>query len=70
MEFSFAKILIELRAERNFNQTDLANLLCPSRHTISTWECGKRFPDFENIKKLAQIFEVPADYLLGLKDYY
>jgi transcriptional regulator with XRE-family HTH domain len=40
-----------------------------SQDSISIWELGKSLPDFMSIVKLSEVFEVSADYLLGLSDY-
>jgi len=67
--FCFGNILRELRAEKNLSQSFLAEKLSTSQDTISLWERNKSFPDFLSIKKLAEIFDVSADYLLGIKNY-
>ena len=69
MEFSFGQLLKQLRIESEFSQAKLAQLLSTSQDTVSLWENGKSYPDFWNIKKIAEIFEVSADYLLGIKEY-
>jgi transcriptional regulator with XRE-family HTH domain len=69
MDFSFGSLLKQLRAENGLSQTALAEKLFISQDTVSLWECDKSLPDFNSIKKLAEIFEVSADYLLGLRDY-
>ena len=69
MSFSFGKILRQLRTECGLSQTDLAEKLSISQDTVSLWEREKSLPDFESIKKLAEIFDISADYLLGIKEY-
>ena len=36
--------------------------------TISLYETGKREPDYETLKKIAEYFDVSIDYLLGRVD--
>ena len=67
--FSFGKLLRDLRKEINLNQSKLAEKLSVSQDTISLWERDKSLPDFDSIKKLAGIFNVSADFLLGINDY-
>ena len=67
--YNFGELLRDLRREFNISQNALALKLSVSQDTISLWECGKSLPDFLSIKKLAEIFNVSADYLLGLRDY-
>lgn len=61
------KIIRELRLESKITQTDLAKLLNTTQDTISLWELGKSYPDIFNVAKLAKIFNVSTDYLLGLE---
>lgn len=58
----------ELRALRNIKQTELASILNVSQGTIANWESGKRSPDCDMIVKLASVFAVSVDYLLGNDD--
>lgn len=59
----------ELRKQKKLTQEDLAKLLGLNRTTISKWERpGGSEPDIATIKKLADIFGVTTDYLLGHTD--
>lgn len=58
----------QLREEKKLSQKRLAEQLKVAQNTISSWEHGKREPDTETIKALTEIFDVTADYLLGLSD--
>lgn len=69
-EFSaalFGERLRELRIERAIGQNRLARDLSLSNASISYWETGKQEPTASAIFKLAQYFDVSADYLLGLQ---
>lgn len=66
MEFS--EKLKNLRNEKEISQLELANALGINQTTVSTWELGKKYPDFFNIIALAKYFKVTTDYLLGLDD--
>ena len=61
----FPDALKLLRKARKINQMELAEKLGVSRSAIATWECGKRQPDFETLCRVADFFNVSADYLLG-----
>ena len=65
----FGARLRQLRIEKGLKQADLASMLSISQDTISLWECSKSLPDFISIQSLASIFDVSADYLLGLKEF-
>lgn len=62
------KIIKELRTESHLTQSDLAGQLNTTQDTISLWELDKSTPDAENIIKLAKLFKVSADYLLGIEE--
>lgn len=57
----------DLRKEYGLTQSDLANELFVSQDTISLWELNKSLPDIKSLIKLAQIFNVSTDYILGLE---
>ena len=50
------------------SQLALSKALGVSRPTISGWLDGKAVPDILSLKKIANHFNVSADYLLGLSD--
>ena len=58
----------ELRKEKGINQTELSALAGVKQSCVSKWERGETLPDAEMIALLCQIFNVSADYLLGLSD--
>ncbi len=59
------KRLKELRDEKNLLQKDIAKYLNISTSAYGYYEQGKRNPDTETVKNLADFFGVSADYLLG-----
>lgn len=61
----FAQRLRQERKKADLTQEDVAKMLGVTKMTISQYETGKRNPDLETLKKLALIFRVPTDYLLG-----
>lgn len=67
---TFGEQLKELRAEKEFTQKDLAKILNVRNTTISAWEKDIAEPPYETLKKVAVLFDVSADYLLGLEDDY
>lgn len=60
---------VELRKGKNLTQEQLAVKLGIQRSTYSNYELGKREPDFETAKLIADFFEVSVDYLLGNSTY-
>lgn len=65
----FPEKLKELRIEKNMSRNQLANLLFVNPRTISYWELGQRECNLEQLVKIAQVFHVSTDYLLGLEDW-
>ena len=57
-----------LREEKGINQIELAKILNVSNTTLSQYESGKRVPNDEIKKHLAEYFRVSIDFLLGLTD--
>lgn len=64
----FSERLKELRLEKNYSRKELADLMFINLRTISYWELGQRECNFEQLIKLAKIFNVSTDYLLGLEN--
>ncbi len=61
----FAKTLRELRKSKGLTQRQLADMLFIDCSSVTKWETKKAYPDFEKQKKLAEIFGVSLDYLMG-----
>ena len=64
----FGSRLKALREEMELSREELAYKLGTSYHSIAKYETNTRFPDRENLKKLADFFNVSADYLLCRTD--
>ena len=57
-----------LRQEKGLTQKQLASKLEVTKSTISGYEQGVKSPSVEALIKLCSMFNVSADYLLGLSD--
>ncbi|MBQ4145303.1 MAG: helix-turn-helix domain-containing protein [Clostridia bacterium] len=66
----FSKRIKELRKTKKMTQRQLADLLFVDCSTVTKWETGKANPDFDKQQKLAEIFNVSMDYLLGRNSDY
>ena len=58
----------KLRLERNLSQVDLAKKLNVTKQSVSNWENDNIQPSIEMLVKLAAVFSVSTDYLLGLEN--
>ena len=58
----------ELRKECGLTQKQLAQLIHKSETAVASWEQGLSEPCINDIRRLCEIFDVSADYLLGLEN--
>lgn len=62
----FSERLTNLRENKGWSKTYVAKTIgLSSMQTYANWEYGRTEPDFETTKKLANLFNVSTDYLLG-----
>lgn len=65
----FSKRLRDLRKEAHMSQQKVAELLNIRQQSYAQYENDFAEPNLETLAKLAKIFDVSTDYLLGLSDY-
>lgn len=63
----FGNTLKKLRLQEGLTQQQLANRLGVTKSVVSYYELQERYPSPEVLTKLASIFYVTTDYLLGLE---
>ena len=61
----FKRILRELRSDKGLSAKDLAQKLNFSVSIVYEWEHGRCEPSFEVLCKIANLFDVSVDYLIG-----
>ena len=61
----FNENLKYLRKEAKLTQEQLAEKLNVSRQAVTKWESGQSLPDIQNLKEMADMFEVTMDALVG-----
>lgn len=61
----FPEILNELREKKGITQQQLADTLNLSKNAISHYEKGINMPNLDTVQRIADIFDVSVDYLLG-----
>lgn len=54
----------KLRKEKSITLQDLGRLVGMSKSTVSLWEKGQRRPEYEELQKLANIFNKSIAYFL------
>lgn len=62
--------LKELRIERGLKLKEVAEYMNVTIRAISRYEDGTREPSVDMIVKFCKLYNVSADYLLGLTDSY
>ena len=68
MVFDFGYRLKNLRQQHHLTQTQVANRLNLSKTSISGYENNVKTPSQDVLIKLAGLYRVSTDYLLGLDD--
>ena len=63
-----AKRLKELREGKKYTQQQIAEKIGLKRAAYGAYETGLNTPDAQTLLKLANIFDVTTDYLLGRVD--
>ena len=61
----FSEIFTELRKKKGLTQAEVASNLNVSPQAVSKWEKGESCPDISLLGKIADLFDVSVDYLLG-----
>lgn len=61
----FARILQDLREDRDISRKDLAMVLNISVSTLGMYEQGRREPNIDMLIKIANYFDVSIDFLVG-----
>ncbi len=65
---NFGERLKALRTSAGMSQTDLAKRLHVSKSVVSYYELLERNPSPDTLIRLADIFHVTTDYLLGIQN--
>ncbi len=60
--------LKELRINKHLRQEQVAEIIGVTKSTISAYENDLRQPSFETLLRLANLYRVSTDYLLGRTD--
>lgn len=64
----FSRRLRELRDWADMSQAEVADALGVTKSSVSLYERGVNLPDADVVAGLARLYNVSADYLLGLSD--
>ena len=62
---TLSKVLIELRKEKNLTQREVAEKINTTQRAYAFYEKGDREPSIDTLIKLADLYNVPIDILVG-----
>ena len=65
----FGENLYQLRQERKWSQQEVALRIHSSQQCVSQWEKGITEPTLTYLWRLADLFDIDVDELIGRKDY-
>lgn len=63
---NFGTILKSLRIQSNLTQKQLAERIGVTKSVVSYYESQERYPSPDILVKIAKVFHVTTDYLLGI----
>lgn len=66
----FGSKLKDARVKKGLSQQELADQLFVARQTVSRWENGSRYPDYDTLGRLSEILGVSASELLGQNEIH
>lgn len=66
----FSNRLRDLRKAKGLTQSQVAEIINGSKAMVSSYELGTRYPPYDVLVKLARLYGVSTDYLLGVKNHY
>ncbi|MBQ7597285.1 MAG: helix-turn-helix transcriptional regulator [Clostridia bacterium] len=65
----FGERMKALRLSLGLNQVEFAKTLSVTKQSVSNWENENIQPSIDMLTKIAKLYSVSADYLLGLQDF-
>ena len=66
----FRQILREFLTENGISQNEFARKIGAKSGQVSEWLRGKAKPGYDYLKRMAEAFNISADYFLGIIDEY
>ena len=60
-------MILKLMIKHDMTQTDFAHRMGVRPSLVTYWVSGQRKPQVDTVKKMCKVFNVSADWLLGMK---
>ncbi len=70
MAYALNENIKHLRLSHGMNQVEFAKLINVTKQCVSNWENDNVLPSIEMLVKIADVFNVTTDYLLGRNEKY
>lgn len=67
-QLEFSTILRNILKEYGLTQTAFAASIGIKQSQVSEWLKGKAKPGYDNIRAILIAYDIPAEYLLGIKE--
>lgn len=64
-EYNIGSRIREFRTERGLKQKEMADKIGVHRTSLSSYENGKRIPDIFMLCRIADVFQISLDKLIG-----
>ena len=65
----FGERIKALRLSLGMNQVEFAKTLSVTKQSVSNWENENIQPSIDMLTKIAKLYSISTDYLLGLQDF-
>ena len=65
----FKDIIKEFLLDKNLSQESFAKSIGTTQGTISKWISGAQEPRYSQLRAICKVYDIPAEVLLGLKEY-
>ena len=65
----FGNRLKTLRISKNLTQKQLSEIIGVATSAISAYEAGMRYPSYQVLIRIASVFHVTTDFLLGIENH-
>ena len=68
MNKSFSEVLREFLRDNHMTQIAFARAIGADKDQVSRWLKGQSVPNYWEIQKMSSVFDISADYFLGLSE--
>ena len=70
MKKDFSQVLREFLRDNHMTQIAFARAIGADKDQVSKWLKGKSFPNYQELQEMSSVFDISADYFIGLSESY